>query len=164
MSNQQTADHRILIAFGANLGDREATARRAQEEIAARIGPILRASSLMENPPLVLAGEDPALHPWFLNAVWLAQTILAPQDCLHQLLEIERIIGRVRERRWGPRLIDLDLLAYDDLVLELPGLVIPHPALHDRLFVLQPLCEVLPDWIHPVKLLSAEQLLKNLLR
>ena len=77
------------IALGANLGDREATANRALDEIRQRIGAVLKTSSLMENSPLVLPGEDPDSQPWFLNAVWQVKTALDPEQCLQQLLEIE---------------------------------------------------------------------------
>lgn len=157
-----SAPHTILIAFGANLGDREETARKAQHAIQQRIGPLRKISSLMENPPLVLAGESPDAYPWFLNAVWQGVTALSPDACLEQLLTIETLMGRVRDRRWGPRVIDLDLLSYDSLVYHTPGLTIPHAEMHLRSFVLKPLCEIQPDWMHPVLGKSARALLEAL--
>ena len=157
-----SVNHPVLIAFGANLGDRQATAARALEDIRLRVGKILKTSSLIENPPLVLPGEDPENHPWFLNAVWQVETKLTAKQCLHQLLEIERLIGRVRERRWGPRVIDLDLLAHGSSVIDSSGLTIPHPEMHKRVFVLEPLVEILPDWEHPLLHQTARQLLQKL--
>ena len=121
---------RAYVGLGANLGDREATIRRAAALLgAARLSPIL------ETEPWGHADQ-----PKFLNAVAEVETDLGPRQLLDRLLEIERQLGRVREGpRYGPRAIDLDLLLYGDEVVEEPGLTVSHPRLAERLFVLEPL-------------------------
>ena len=90
-----------------------------------------------------------AEQPRFLNACAVIETELPPEALLSVVKEIERKIGRVKRERWGPREIDIDILLYGDLSLELPGLSIPHPRLHERKFVLVPLVKIAPDWVHP---------------
>jgi 2-amino-4-hydroxy-6-hydroxymethyldihydropteridine diphosphokinase len=91
--------------------------------------------------------EDPE---WFINGVALVETPLSPEDLLADLLAIEALLGRERTIKWGPRTIDLDLLTYDRLILYRPELVLPHPFLEKRRFVLEPMAEIAPDYIHPV--------------
>lgn len=86
---------------------------------------------------------------WFVNAAARLETDLAPRALLEALLAVEELMGRVRTEKWGPRLIDLDLLFFDDLILDEAGLILPHPHLDQRRFVLAPLTEAAPDWIHP---------------
>jgi 2-amino-4-hydroxy-6-hydroxymethyldihydropteridine diphosphokinase len=158
-------ERRAVIALGANLGDREASFARAMEGIEERIGEVLARSAWRETPPLVLPGEDPADHPPYLNGVVVVETALAPLAILAALHAIERELGRDRrseEKRWQPRLVDLDLVAVDDLVIEEPGLTLPHPRMQDRDFVLGPLVEVWPDWRHPLLGLTAAELLARL--
>lgn len=124
---------RAYVGLGSNLGDREALIRRAATLIGAR-----RLSSIVETEPW--GYED---QPRFLNAVAEIETQLAPRALLDQLLEVERQLGRERVGpRWGPRTVDLDLLLYGDEQVEEPGLVVPHPCLTERLFVLEPLAEL----------------------
>jgi 2-amino-4-hydroxy-6-hydroxymethyldihydropteridine diphosphokinase len=78
------------------------------------------------------------------------------------MLEIEQSLGRIRITRWGPRTVDLDLIAYDDQIINLPNLTVPHPEMHKRNFVLEPLCEVFPDWTHPLLKKTARELLEGL--
>jgi 2-amino-4-hydroxy-6-hydroxymethyldihydropteridine diphosphokinase len=128
------------VGFGANLGDREATIRRA----ASMLGP-QRLSSLRETEPW--GYED---QPSFLNAAAEIDWGQTPRALLDRLLEIERELGRTREGpRFGPRTIDLDLLLYGNEVVDEPGLTIPHPRLHERLFVLEPLFELEPGLVVP---------------
>ena len=124
---------RAYVGLGANLGDREATIRRAATLLgASRLSPIL------ETEPWGYADQ-----PKFLNAVAEVETDIGPRRLLDRLLEIERELGRVREGpRYGPRTIDLDLLLYGEEVVEEPGLTVPHPRLAERLFVLQPLASL----------------------
>jgi 2-amino-4-hydroxy-6-hydroxymethyldihydropteridine diphosphokinase len=123
------------VGLGANLGDREAAICAAAEAIGAR-----RLSAIRETEPWGLADQ-----PLFLNAVAEVETCLAPRAFLDLLLDVERRLGRVRTGpRWGPRAIDLDLLLYGDLAVSEPGLEVPHPRLHERLFVLEPLAELVP--------------------
>jgi len=118
------------VGLGANLGDREGTIRRAATLLGAS-----RLSPIVETEPWGYADQ-----PRFLNAVAELETALTPRELLDRLLEIERRLGRVREGpRYGPRVIDLDLLLYGDEMIEEPGLTVPHPHLGDRLFVLEPL-------------------------
>jgi 2-amino-4-hydroxy-6-hydroxymethyldihydropteridine diphosphokinase len=124
------------VGLGANLGDREASIRRAAELIGAT-----RLSPVIETDPW--GYED---QPRFLNAVAEVETPLAARPFLHHLLEVERRLGRERSgRQWGPRTIDLDLLLFGDEQLDEPGLVVPHPHLQERLFVLEPLAELVPS-------------------
>ncbi len=91
--------------------------------------------------------EDPE---WFINGVALLKTPWAPEILLNRLLEIEKTMGRERTVRWGPRVIDLDLLSFDQVILHGPFLTLPHPYLEKRRFVLEPMAEVSPDYVHPV--------------
>jgi 2-amino-4-hydroxy-6-hydroxymethyldihydropteridine diphosphokinase len=126
---------RAFVGLGSNLGDREALIRRA----ATLIG-TTRLSAIVETEPW--GYED---QPRFLNAVAEIETPLGPRALLDQLLEVERQLGRERVGpRWGPRTIDLDLLLYGEEELDEPGLVVPHPLLTERLFVLEPLAELDP--------------------
>ena len=123
------------VGLGANLGEREAAIRGAAERLGAR-----RLSALRETEPW--GKED---QPPFLNAVAEVETELPPRVLLDRLLALEREFGRVRDgTRWGPRTLDLDLLLYGSTRLEEPGLTVPHPHLHERLFVLEPLVELAP--------------------
>jgi 2-amino-4-hydroxy-6-hydroxymethyldihydropteridine diphosphokinase len=123
------------IGLGSNLGDREALIRHAAELIGAT-----RLSTIRETEPW---GNES--QPMFLNAVAEIETALTPRRLLNHLLDIERRLGRERVGpRWSPRTIDLDLLLYGDETVAEPGLVVPHPRLSDRLFVLEPLAELIP--------------------
>ena len=124
------------VGLGSNLGDRESLIRRA----AALIGAV-RLSSIIETEPWGYERQ-----PRFLNAVAEVETALGARPFLEQLLEVERRLGRERDgRRWGPRTIDLDLLLFGDEQFDEPGLVVPHPHLEERLFVLEPLAELVPS-------------------
>jgi len=124
------------IGLGANLGDREGAIRRAADLIGA-----VRASPVVETEPWGYENQ-----PLFLNAVAEVDTSLTPRQLLDHLLDVERRLGRERVGpRWGPRTIDLDLLLYGDETVSEPGLEVPHPRLHERLFVLEPLAALVPD-------------------
>jgi 2-amino-4-hydroxy-6-hydroxymethyldihydropteridine diphosphokinase len=128
------------IGLGANLGDREGNLRASLERLA-ELGPV-RASSFRETDPVGVTDQ-----PRFVNAAAELETDVSPQELLAELLEIEHELGRdrARERRWGPRTIDLDLLLYGDEVLDEPGLTVPHPRLAERRFALEPLLELAPE-------------------
>ena len=132
------------IGLGTNLGDRELNLRRALERLE-ELGPV-RASSFRETDPVGVTDQ-----PKFLNAAAELATNLSPRELLERLLEIERGLGRDRatERRWGPRVIDLDLLLFGEEAIDEPGLTVPHPRLADRRFVLEPLCELNEDLALP---------------
>jgi 2-amino-4-hydroxy-6-hydroxymethyldihydropteridine diphosphokinase len=136
--------HTAYLSLGSNIGDREANLRDVVTRLSA-LGEIIAVSSLYETAPMEV--ED---QPWFLNAAVELRTDLAPADLLREILAIEKLMGRVRSQPKGPRLIDIDIVLYDDSVITALGLTIPHPAMQDRLFVLQPLAEIAPDLTHPV--------------
>jgi 2-amino-4-hydroxy-6-hydroxymethyldihydropteridine diphosphokinase len=149
---------KVLVGVGSNLGDREFLIRKAVE--AMRDLPrtlVVRVSSLYDTDPV---GE--VEQPPFLNAVVWLETTLEPRELLWQLLLIEKRMGRVRSQRWGPRPIDLDLLFYDDRIIDEPDLAVPHPEAHRRGFVLLPLLELDPEFVHPGSGESIKKLIKRL--
>lgn len=137
--------HRAYIALGANLGDAPTAIRNAFDVLADLDDVVLCAtSSLYCTAPVGLTDQ-----PDFINAVAAVDTTLDPQSLLATLLGIETACGRIRHEKNGPRTLDLDLLLYDDQKLELPELTLPHPRLHLRAFVLQPLAEIAPELAIP---------------
>src|ERR1700732_1366024 len=147
------------IALGSNLGDRRDNLDRALEALGQRADiSVEKVSRYYETDPV---GGPPGQGP-FLNAAALIRTELPPAELLKVLLDIERSLGRVRQRRDGPRTIDLDLLLYEDTVTSDAGLTLPHPRMHERLFVLEPLAEIAPDAWHPIFAKSAAELLTEL--
>ncbi len=130
-----------FVALGANLGDPASTVRAAFAALAnLPYSRVARTSSLYRTAPVGITAQ-----PDFINAVAALETQLAPEALLDALLDVEQRFGRIRGEKNGPRSIDLDLLLYDDLELELPRLTLPHPRLHLRAFVLLPLAEIAPD-------------------
>ena len=128
------------VGLGANLGDREGAIRRAAELIGAR-----RLSAISETEPWGVTDQ-----PFFLHAVAESEWDGRARELLDRLLAVERELGRVRDgTRWGPRSIDLDLLVFGSETVDEPGLTVPHPHLHERLFVLEPLAELAPDLVVP---------------
>lgn len=148
--------HTVYIALGTNLGQRLANLRAAIEALTPDVR-VLAESHVYETPPW--GYED---QPAFLNMVVKAGTDLEPEALLKYLKQLEVELGREQNFRWGPRLIDLDILFYDDLILDTPPLVIPHPRLHERAFVLVPLADVAPDLLHPVFQRSVSDLLAEI--
>jgi 2-amino-4-hydroxy-6-hydroxymethyldihydropteridine diphosphokinase len=148
---------KVYVGLGSNLGDREASIRAALGALAELPDTaLIRASSLYDTEPM---GEID--QPDFLNAVAELDTGLAPRQLMWNLLLIEKRLGRVRTSRWGPRIIDLDLLLAEDQVIDEPDLQLPHPELTRRSFVLVPLVELDPMLRHP---LTGETLLHHLSR
>lgn len=135
---------RVFIALGTNLGDRQANLRIARGALVPEI--IVRESSSIYQTPPWGYEEQPA----FLNQALEVRTTLPPLDLLDALKEIEAQMGRVKTIRYGPRLIDLDILFYGQRVLKTDRLTIPHPRLQERAFVLVPLHEIAPDFLHPI--------------
>ena len=176
MSRPPCAPQRAAIALGSNLdsppplefspGDRAAHLAAARAAIAKLKGTVLlSASKNHETEPVGNApGQDAG--GMYLNAAVTIETTLSPRQLLDALLEIERTRGRDRakEERWGPRTLDLDLLLYADRVIDEPGLVVPHPRLAERRFVLEPLAEVAWEWKVPGVLKSVGELLAELAR
>lgn len=137
---------RAHIAFGGNLGDVEGNLRRALGAVGALEGTrIVRVSSLYRTAPVGVTDQ-----PEFVNGALEVETALAPEALLAGLLRIEADLGRTRERRWGPRTVDLDLVLYENRVVDVAGLQVPHPRMHERGFVLVPLAEIAPGAVHPV--------------
>lgn len=149
---------RAYIGLGSNMEDREAHMRSAIVALR-QVGSVEKISSFYETEPVGTVSQ-----PDFLNAVVELQTDVPPEDLLVTLLRIERDHGRDRSAipPKGPRTLDLDLLGYDDMVLETPSLTLPHPALVERRFVLAPLAEITPEWRHPTNGKTASQLLAEL--
>lgn len=134
---------KAVIALGSNLGDRELNIDSAVAEIA-KIIEVTHLSTNHETDPV--GGPD---QPKYLNAVLIAESLLAPDELLKALLAIESRLGRVRDIHWGPRTIDLDLIIVDDKKIDSPDLVLPHPRAHERRFVLEPWAEIDPEAVLP---------------
>jgi 2-amino-4-hydroxy-6-hydroxymethyldihydropteridine diphosphokinase len=146
------------LGLGANLGDPEEQLQEALGRLNdAEEVEVTRVSTFYRNPPL-----GPENQPWYINAVARVRTRLGPEELLRLLQQIEADLGRVRGERWGPRIIDLDLLLYNGEVIFTPKLVVPHPEMHRRVFVLAPLAEIAPRAWHPVLGKSAGDLLAKL--
>ncbi len=136
------------IGLGSNLGDRRQILQSALDALGGQEGiQLVAVSRLIETEP-----EGPPDQGRYLNGAATILTRLSPRELLRAMLEIEATHGRDRstETRWGPRRLDLDLLMYEDQIIDEPGLVIPHPRLHQRTFVLGPLAQIAPDTVHPV--------------
>ena len=146
------------IGFGSNIGDRLAHIQNAIHALSKTDGITLqKISSLYKTDPV--GYEEQAQ---FLNGVAVIQTSLPPLSLLHTLKDIETAIGRKHRMRWGPREIDLDILIYGDLCVQTEELVVPHPEMHLRGFVLVPLAELAPDLVHPIFQVSIQTLLNRL--
>ncbi len=133
------------IALGSNLGDSRAIVEAALENLAATPDINLQAKSSWYQTKAIGPPQ-----PDYINGCALLNVQIPPQLLLKTLLKIEAQFGRVRQERWGARLLDLDLLLYDDLIMDTPTLQLPHPRITERAFVLVPLAEIAPDWIEPV--------------
>ena len=145
--------HTAYVALGSNLGDKEANLRKALELLQERGVEIVKTSTFISTEPYGVTDQ-----PQFLNGVCEVRTSLVPLALLHTLLEIEQEMGRVRLRHWGERNIDLDLLLYEDVVMDTPELKLPHPDMQNRDFVLLPLAEIAPELVHPILQKSIEEL------
>jgi 2-amino-4-hydroxy-6-hydroxymethyldihydropteridine diphosphokinase len=147
----------VYIGIGSNLGDREKNCSRSVDFLEKNGIVIRQESSLYETIPWGLRDQ-----PLFLNMVIKVETELKPQELLELLKNVEIEVGREKSSRWGPRIIDLDILLYDDIALNEETLTVPHPYLHKRDFALIPLCEIAPDVKHPVLQLTMRELLQML--
>jgi len=147
------------IALGSNLGVREANLRRALAMLVETpLVEVRKISSFHDNP----AVGGPESSPNFVNAVVEVETTLSAHALMKRLLDIEQQMGRVRREKWEPRIIDLDLLLYGDSIISGDSLIVPHPLMHERQFVLQPLVEIAPNVVHPTLQVTAQRLLSTL--
>ncbi|HXX81527.1 MAG TPA: 2-amino-4-hydroxy-6-hydroxymethyldihydropteridine diphosphokinase [Thermodesulfovibrionales bacterium] len=147
----------VHIGIGSNLGNREEHCLKAVRLCAEKGILVRQRSSMYETEPWGVKDQ-----PGFINMAIEGETGLTPAQLLNVLRMIEDEVGRVETFRWGPRVIDLDILLYDDLVMNTPELRIPHPLMHKREFVLRPLVEIAPDTIHPVLRKTIKELLSDL--
>jgi 2-amino-4-hydroxy-6-hydroxymethyldihydropteridine diphosphokinase len=148
----------VYIGFGSNVGNRVDFCDRAVTLLSLLPHSQVTGVSLLYETQPVRDKADPG-EGWFLNGVVELETELAPRSLLEMLREIERSLGREEENRSGPRTLDLDMLFYGQRVIDEPGLTVPHPRLHLRRFVLMPLSELAPLFVHPTRLRSVNQML-----
>ncbi|MEA1994291.1 MAG: 2-amino-4-hydroxy-6-hydroxymethyldihydropteridine diphosphokinase [Euryarchaeota archaeon] len=134
----------VFIGIGSNLGNREEHIARALHFLGKRCD-IIKKSSLYETAPVGYKDQRS-----FLNGVVKMETALRPEELLHFLQKIEKKLGRIKTIKNGPRTIDLDILFYNDIIIDTEELTVPHPKLHKRLFVLEPFNEIEPEFVHPV--------------
>ena len=138
--------HKAYISLGSNIGDKEKNLNMALEEIKKISGTqIKKVSGFLITKPFGYTEQDD-----FLNAAAELETLLMPEELLKELLAVEQKLGRVREIKWGPRLIDLDILIFDDEVIDEENITIPHPWMSERMFVLEPFAEIAPNVVHPL--------------
>jgi 2-amino-4-hydroxy-6-hydroxymethyldihydropteridine diphosphokinase len=134
----------VYLSLGSNVGDREAQLRDALFRLSA-VGRVIALSSFYETEPVEFTQQ-----PWFLNCAVAIETSSTPQQLMVAILRIEAEMGRQRRQKKGPRSIDIDILLFDREIMESKELTIPHPAMHQRRFVLQPLAEIAPEALHPL--------------
>ncbi len=147
---------RVFISLGTNLGDRKANLKRAAALLKKKMR-IVKTSSLYKTKPMYITRQ-----PWFLNSVVEGETKLTPIALLKYIAEIEQVLGRHRIIKYGPRLIDLDILFYGNKVVKRRDLQIPHPKLQERGFVLVPLAEIDPKLVHPIYKKTISELLAEI--
>ena len=147
----------VFLLLGSNLGDRKGYLQKAIDLIETELGVVTQKSSIYETEAWGKTDE-----PNYLNQVVQVNTTLPARQVLEKVLQIETKMGRVREMKWGARIIDIDILFYGQDIITEPGLTVPHPELHNRKFTLEPLSEISPDWQHPVFKKSIFQLKSEL--
>ena len=149
----------VILSLGSNMGDRAGNLRRAVALIGERAGKVTAVSAIYETEPWGFSADTS-----FYNMAAIVQSTLAPPEFLAVLLAIEEKLGRVRESgtdRYTSRPIDIDILFFGDLIIDTEGLTVPHPRLHERMFVLAPLNEIAPEKVHPVLNRSIRDLFKD---
>ncbi len=142
---QQPLNKRVFLLLGTNLGDRHTNLLVAKQQLEITAGKIICESGIYQT-----AAWGKTDQPEFFNQVTEVLTERTPHELLEAVLTIEKQMGRQREIKWGPRLIDIDILFYDDIVIKTEKLEVPHPALHKRRFTLAPMAEIAPDFVHPI--------------
>jgi len=147
----------IFLLLGSNLGDRKLYLQQAIRHIEIEIAPVIQASAVYETQSW---GKTDL--PYYLNMVIMLKTELQAQTVLQTILNIELVMGRARDEKWGARIIDIDILFYNAEVIHEPSLQVPHPELHNRRFTLEPLAEIAAEFIHPVLNKSILQLKNEL--
>jgi len=146
----------VYLSLGSNVGDRQANLRHAIGRLL-ELGDVVEVSSYYETEPVEVIGQ-----PWFLNCAVAVRTELLPTDFLKGILAIEKSMGRVRTQPKGPRLIDIDILLFGQQSIKTHELTVPHPAMTERRFVLEPLAEIAPDVVHPTRRKTIRELLRAL--
>jgi len=146
-------EHIVYLALGSNLGNRAANLKEAIAALSPQME-VKAKSKVYETPPWGYTEQEK-----FLNQVLMVKTYLEPELLLKHLKRLEVALGRKASFQNGPRLIDIDILFYDDLIFESPELMIPHPRVHERGFVLLPMLDIAPDFVHPVKQKSVRDLI-----
>lgn len=135
----------LYLLLGTNLGERKLNLEKAIFEIGRKVGSVIKKSGVYETAAWGIMDQ-----PNFLNQVLQIETQFSPQIVLKKILEIEKKMGRIREQKWGARLIDIDILYFGNEIVESENLKIPHPFIQERRFTLMPLVEISPDFIHPI--------------
>ncbi|MFT5722945.1 MAG: 2-amino-4-hydroxy-6-hydroxymethyldihydropteridine diphosphokinase [Bacteroidia bacterium] len=148
----------LVLLLGTNLGDKPNNLLNAMDGLKSILGEPVEISSVYETPPWGNIDQDA-----FLNMALVYNTNLSPGVLLDSVLNLESELGRVRQEKWGPRLIDIDIIFYGNMVYQSDILEIPHPYMHQRKFVLEPMNEVVPDYVHPLLEKTVSQLLLELI-
>jgi 2-amino-4-hydroxy-6-hydroxymethyldihydropteridine diphosphokinase len=148
--------NKVFLLIGGNMGNRLQNLHRAIELLAATCGPVIQQSAVYET-----AAWGKTDQPAFLNQALALTTNLSAQELITTILSVEEEMGRLRMEKFGPRIIDIDILFFNDIIMQEPNLTIPHPQLQNRRFVLAPMQEIAPELVHPVLHKTIDQLLKE---